>query len=107
MSLYNPDRWVAIRFLDDQEQIIKILGAWHGGYLDSDSWRLSSGVKSVKEEGDYYVVENHSGSIYNCHKQSEGVTSYSGSILQSIGEKYKVERVHLDQLVSEGSQEKT
>jgi len=82
--MYNPDKWVIVNTMKD---VYKVLGGWSGGYLDGDSWRMSSGLKSVEVDPDddnYYLMHNHSGSIYKCHKQGEGVTGLSGSILSQI-----------------------
>ena len=59
---YNPNRWVILSFTDEKETWYKVFGSWSGGYLDGDSWRLSSGLDKIEEEGDYYLMRNHSGS---------------------------------------------
>ena len=82
MSEYTPDRWLAVEItLDDGASLFKILGSWYGGYLDGDSWRISSGATDVKEEEDYYDVTNVSGSVYRCYKRSEGASAYTLSLL--------------------------
>ena len=65
----TPDKWVIVKV----PQGAKVLGSWSGGYLDGDSWKLSSGLKSIEEDGDYYLMHNVSGSIYKCHKEMEGM----------------------------------
>jgi hypothetical protein len=89
MSTHTPNKWLVIQMGD----VKKVLGGWSGGYLDSDNWRLSSGVKSIEEDGEYYLIHNHSGSVYNCRKGSEGVTSLSSSILEQIKKKCKEDDV--------------
>jgi hypothetical protein len=77
MNEYTPDRWLAVQItLDDGASLFKILGSWYGGYLGSDSWRISSGATDVKEKEDYYEVTNFSGSVYRCYKRSEGASAY-------------------------------
>jgi len=76
--MHNPDKWVIIR-LKSEKTLYKILAGWSGGYLDSDNWRMSSGLESIEEDGDYYLMHNYSGSTYKCHKKSEGFTSLSGT----------------------------
>ena len=83
MGIYNPDKWVMVK----SSQVVKVLGGWSGGYLDGDSWRLSSGLLRIEddpEDPNYYLMHNHSGSIYRCHKNAEGTNSVSGYILSKL-----------------------
>lgn len=81
MSNHSPDKWMIVRFTSPKNgDVFKVLGGWSGGYLDSDNWRLSSGLEKITEEGDYYLMHNYSGSIYKCHKKAEGFTGLSGGI---------------------------
>lgn len=82
MNTYNPDSWVLIKFYSEDypEGVPKVFAGWYGGYLGSDSWKLSSGVESVVDKGDYYEFKNCSGSIYNCHKQSQQMSGYMSDI---------------------------
>ena len=82
MSNYTPDLWVIVEMVTDKNTIYKVLGSWYGGYLGSDSWRLSSGVTKVIEHDNHYEVHNHSGSIYTCHKGVEGISTYTTSIYE-------------------------
>ena len=79
---YRPDRWVIV----GTGETFKVFGNWSGGYLDGDSWMLSSGLERVEqdpEDEDYLLMHNRSGSIYRCHKQAEGMTGYGASIFGS------------------------
>ena len=81
MSYYAPDRWVIVRIKSEKHPMIdKILGSWYGGYAGSDEWRMSSGVTKVVDKDTYYEVHNHSGSIYELSKQTEGMSAYTGSV---------------------------
>lgn len=83
MRVYNPDKWVIV----GMDNNYKVLGGWSGGYLDGGSWRLSSGLLKIEEDpenSDYYLMHNHSGSIYKCHKNAEGVNIISASILSKL-----------------------
>lgn len=87
---YNPDRWVIVRIEHpDGDIVYKVLGGWSGGYLDGDSWRLSSGLESIEEKGDYYLMHNYSGSTYVCHKEANGFNMISGGTYSSIEEQAK------------------
>lgn len=84
--MYTPDRWllVSLRSNLTNSTIIKILAGWYGGYTQGDSWRLSSGVTSILDEGDFYTITNESGSVYKCFKSEYGTTSYSGLMFQKF-----------------------
>lgn len=84
----TPDKWIIVTV----PQGAKVLGSWSGGYLDGDSWQLSSGLKSIEEDGDYYLMHNVSGSIYKCHKEMEGMNLVALGIfnqMQSMSDKVK------------------
>lgn len=99
MTEYNPDKWTLLRFTYNGETIVKVLGTWSGSYLWGDSWRLNSGITKVEEDGDYYLFYGHSGSVYKCHKDMEGVVGTSGSwklqefLLTGICEEVSVEEL--------------
>lgn len=78
MSEYNPDKWAILKIEMNDNLVYKVLGGWSGGYLDGDGWRLSSGLESVETEGDFYLLKNHSGSVYKCHKEANGFNRISG-----------------------------
>ena len=80
MSVYSPDRWVVVRISNDTECIEKVLAGWYGGYLGSDSWKLSSGITHANIDGDVIEFHNHSGSVYRCHKNCYGMSGYMASI---------------------------
>ena len=81
----KPDNWVLLSLPNDE---YKVFATWAGGYLDGDSWRLNSGIKSVELEDDYYYFYGYSGSCYMCHKDSYGVaTSFGQTVLEDILEK--------------------
>lgn len=79
----TPENWVILKLLPDNNY--KVFGTWAGGYLDSDRWRLNSGIMTVEEEDDYYYFIGYSGSCYKCHKEGYGTaTSYGRGILNDI-----------------------
>jgi hypothetical protein len=76
MNTYRPDQFSIIRINNAGKTFYKIFGSWSGGYLDGDSWRLNSGVESYTEgENGWIDFVGASGSVYECHKYSEGVRS--------------------------------
>ena len=84
---YAPDKWVIIEIKSkDGESHRRVLGTWYGGFTTSDSWRASSGIKSVSDEGDYWAILNASGSTYNCFKGCEGMGAYTMGVLSRMQE---------------------
>lgn len=87
MSDYTPDRWVILEVNGEEGTIRKILGSWYGGYLGSDSWRMSSGITEVVEHDNHYEIHNHSGSIYTCYKNNIGMSNYTSRVFDNYLEK--------------------
>lgn len=87
MSKYTPDNWTII---GDGENFI-LFSSWAGGYLGSDSWRLSSGIVKIEDDPEnenVLLIHNHSGSIYSCGKHHEGViAAYNRGVLNNLLEK--------------------
>lgn len=96
MSDYTPDRWVVVEIKPvEDEPIRKILAGWVGGYLGADEWRMSSGITEVKDEGDYYTIENHSGSVYTCYKNRVGMTGMSSSVFDRLSKNADIKVIDL------------
>lgn len=107
MNNYAPDRWQPVKLTVDGQSIYKIMGTWYGGYLGSDSWRLSSGVESIKELDECYEVLNTSGSTYVCYKGCEGMGGYTTGVYESYVKeaeasngKFTIELVDVNELIS-------
>jgi hypothetical protein len=82
---YTPDKWVIVEVNSKHGKHRKVLGSWYGGYLGSDSYRFSSGIIKVIDRKKYYEIENESGSVYICYKDTEGMSAFTSSVY----EKYK------------------
>jgi hypothetical protein len=80
-SINTPDRWQVVLLRGKDTSIKKVFAGWYGGYANGDSWKLSSGIIGTKEFEDRYEFLNHSGSLYICYKQNQGMSSYMGSIM--------------------------
>jgi len=84
MTLYNPDRWIVIEVRENEnESIRKVFAGWIGGYLGSDTWKLSSGVIKVNEDDKAFEFINVSGSVYRCHKHAYGMTGWMYRMFES------------------------
>lgn len=86
MNEYCPDRWVLLKFIDEEKgtTIYKVLAGWLGSYLDGQSWQLNSGVVKIEEDGQCYLFHGYSGSIYRCHKSRYGLSMMTTGILESF-----------------------
>ena len=80
-SQHFPDRWIIIEVKHSEGIIKKILSGWYGGYLNSDSWRLSSGITKIIEHEKQYEIHNESGSIYACQKGAYGLSGLMSGVL--------------------------
>ena len=91
MSNYTPDRWVLVEFtvVETGESITKVFAGWYGGYAGSDSWKLSSGVVNTEDRDDYFEFTNHSGSVYKCYKNAQGMGSYMSIVYNSFDQEAK------------------
>lgn len=87
----------------------KIFASWRGGYLDGDSWRLSSGSNEPPVLSDcrkYWIWEQDSGSCYHLPLHGEdGYTLYTAQILgniiiQSDENDVLIERVKLSTVIN-------
>lgn len=115
MSQYRPEEWVLLKMTSPKGEVLyKLFAAWRGGYLDGDSWKLSSNtVKITKEHvrkmsGGYDVLkmQQESGSTYTCyiygadHKgQHYGIRgSWLRSVLDGLKESCALIGVSLEEL---------
>jgi|TARA_Y100000310_G_C20568776_1_gene756913 hypothetical protein len=105
--MYQPDNWVILKINAKNETglevFYKVLAGWSGGYLDGDSWRMNSGITEVIEEGDFYLFEGSSGSVYRCHKENEAVRMNTFSILNQLNEHYgdRIKQIDYDDFIKE------
>jgi hypothetical protein len=86
----TPDSWVIIEVNYEGEQFQKVLSGWSGGYLDGDSWRLSSPIKemNINIDSDKIVVYTDSGSCYNLYKSNQGLRMSNAGIWNHLKEKF-------------------
>ena len=84
----TPDSWVILEVNHEDEQFQKILAGWSGGYLDGDSWRLSSPIKemNIDIDSDKIVVYTESGSCYNLYKSYQGLRMSNAGIYNQLKE---------------------
>ena len=89
MSTYNPDLWVMLKFNNNGNIFYKVLASWYGGFTQGNSWKLNSGVDRVEEDENLYYFYGASGSVYQCHKKTYGMSVYTMGILNNFQEEVK------------------
>lgn len=82
--MYTPDKWIILKIKHEQETIFKVLAGWSGSYLEGQSWKINNGITKVSEEGQFYLFEGYSGSIYKCHKKAYGTNLITAGVLSKI-----------------------
>ena len=82
---YFPDNWVVLKV----DNFYKVLAGWSGGYAQSDSWRINSGISKVVEKDEYLEFIGESGSVYVCNKNSYGLRMNNAYIYNALKEKYE------------------
>ena len=95
----TPDSWVIVEVNDEGKRFQKILSGWSGGYLDGDSWRMSTQIKKMEIDiySDKIIVYTESGSWYNLYKSYQGLQMSNAGIYNELKENYgdKVEIIQL------------
>ena len=90
MSKYTPDSWVIVKIqFEKYETIHKVLAGWSGSYLYGASWKLSSGIVTFEDKGEYYESLQDSGSTYVLYKSSERLSAIMASTFASFAEQLK------------------
>ena len=86
----TPNSWVIVGITHKGQKYKKIVSGWSGGYLDGDSWRLSSDIKNVdKAHSEFYaVVETMSGSVYNLYYQGNELRMSNSGIYNQLKEQF-------------------
>lgn len=82
--MYTPDKWIILKIKGPKETLFKVLAGWSGSYLEGQSWKINSGISKVSMDGNYYLFEGYSGSVYKCHKNSYGTNMISSGVLANL-----------------------
>ena len=81
---YFPDNWVVIKYKGDPHY--RVLAGWSGGYLDSDTWRMNSGITRVEVTEDSFLFYGCHGSCYECIKTAYGLRKNNAHIWVALKE---------------------
>ncbi len=98
--MYTCDNWVVIK-IDGGDPHYRVLVGTSGGYLDGDSWRMNSGIVSVREDEHYFYFAGASGSEYQCHKGSYCLRMNNAHIWAQMKEKNEAEGKEIYQMLDE------
>ena len=101
--MYQPDNWIILKVITEEESYYKVLAGWSGGYLDGDSWRMNSGISKIEMSNNHYDFIGDTGSIYRCRKNGEIVRMNIGGVLTAILKEFPdtVSVVKVDKILSE------
>lgn len=88
--MHNPSRWVVLQIYnpDTDSNFYKLMVGYNGGYLDSESWRINSGITRVEEIDGLYRFHGVSGSTYDVIPATEGTTGEMVRILEFYKQRY-------------------
>lgn len=100
----KPDAFVILKASINNETIYKLFSCWYGGYLESDSWRLNSGITKIEfdEESLIYTIYSNSSTIYQVHKSTfNKLSSYCSRVLADIMQGHIVNIISIDDYIKE------
>lgn len=86
-GIYTPDEWAILKIETlSRETIYKVVGSWYGGYLDSDKWRINSGIERIELSDNRTKITfyGYSESEYVCLASNYGISSYAQSIVNRM-----------------------
>ena len=95
----TPDSWIILEVNHEGEQFQKILSGWSGGYLDGETWRLSSPIKelNINIDSEWIIAITETGSTYKLLTKYQGLRTSNAGIYNRLKERFgdKVEIVEL------------
>lgn len=109
MSFYVPDKWVIVKVVKKNKDTptYKVLASWKGGFTTGDEWRFSSGITDVEKVRGNYQITNHSGSVYTCYENAEGMIMYTEGVYNRLkkqleeSDKGSMEIISIKELINE------
>lgn len=79
---YYPDGWSIIKLNDND---YRVYAGFRGGYIESDKWRVNSGITRAGLTKEGYIVEGDSGTAYKLDLDlHDNFTMYLAGTLQDI-----------------------
>ena len=96
MKTYNPDKWVMLEISNSEGKFRKILASWYGGYLNGDSWRVSSSIIQTSIKNSKYEFFTESDSVYVCDKRDYGMSTYTSAIISRLVDVSKENNISIE-----------
>lgn len=93
---YTPDSY-SVLLIDNS--IIKIYASWTGSFASGDAYRLNSGVESIVEKENYYLVFGYSGSVYKLYKNKGRMNAYCQGILNKLLEEPYIKEISIQEAI--------
>lgn len=84
MITYTPNKWAVVKVSQNGETHYRVFACWYGGFTLGNSWKLNSGITQATFEEDCYHFEGSSRSVYVCHKDSYGTSTYGNTVLNTL-----------------------
>ena len=87
---YQPNYWQVLKITSTEGKVLyKVFATQVGGYINEDSWRMNSGIETVKVTDRVIEFGGYSGSVYKCllNKESYRTSMYTQSVLDSMIQK--------------------
>lgn len=84
---YKPNYWQVVKITSTEGKILyKVFATWVGGYVEGDSWKMNSGIETVKVNEKTIEFSGYSGSVYECllDEGSYRTSMYTQSVLDSM-----------------------
>lgn len=84
-----PDCWKFIKITDltTAESHERILCSWHGGFVGSEMWKISSGNLEVIDHPFHLEVPQQSGTVYHLRKNSQRMSGIMMDTLNNFAKK--------------------
>lgn len=87
----TPNKWTIVKHTTPEgEENFRIFASWAGGYLNGDSWSMSSGITKAHHGDMGYACTTMSGNCYTLPYSSYGIAGvYNMGVLTNIHDRFK------------------
>lgn len=101
MNTIEPGTWVILEFTGRTNlKTYKIFSGWYGGFARGDTWKLSSGIESFVDKGQYYDSLQDSRTKYLLPKTSERMSAYQMGLLHAWAQELCEESIRVRTITS-------
>lgn len=91
----TPDTWILVKVQNEYglSDGKKVYCGNYGGYLNGDSWRLSSIIVKAEKLEDKTIFTTASGNQYTCFHSCYGMSSYQERVLDHFNHELENEKL--------------